>query len=163
MHPQHPFPVAALAATLLLGPLAAPPPIACSLLTEAQVNAALEVKTLPGKPPFPSAQKLCMWSDDPKGAINNRRLTLSLMTTTGFAVGKSNKQIKIEPVSGIGDEAYYEVFSADSPLLVVRKGSSAFNVRILNGLKFKPFAVGQVKAKEADLAKAVVAKLPSSS
>jgi hypothetical protein len=42
---------------------------------------------------------------------------------------------------------------------VVRKGSSAFNVRILNGLKFKPFALGQVKAKEADLAKAAVAKL----
>ena len=159
MHREQPLSVAALAATLLLGPLAARQPIACSLLTEAQVNAALEVKSLPGKPPFPAAQKLCMWSDNPKGAISNRRVTLSLMTTTAFDVGKSNKHIKIEPVSGIGDEAYYEVFSSDSPLLVVRKGSSAFNVRILNGLKFKPFALGQVKAKEADLAKVAVAKL----
>ena len=81
------------------------------------------------------------------------------MTTTAFDMGKSNKQIKIEPVRGIGDEAYYEIFSSDSPLLVVRKGSSAFNVRILNGLKFKPFTLAEEKAKEADLAKAVVTKL----
>jgi hypothetical protein len=151
--------MATVAAILLLGPLAARPPIACSLLTEAQVDAALEVKSLPGKPPFPAAQKLCMWSDDPKGGINNRRVTLSLMTRAAFDMGRSNKQLKTEPVSGIGDEAYYEVFTSDSPLLVVRKGSSAFNIRILNGLKFKPFAVGQVKAKEADLAKAAVVKL----
>jgi hypothetical protein len=159
MYHQQPLPVAAVAALLLLAPPAARQPIACSLLTESQVNAALEVKSLPGKPPFPTAQKLCMWSDDPKGGINNRRVTLSLMTRAAFDVGRSNKQLKIEPVSGIGDEAYYEVFSSDAPLLVVRKGSSAFNIRILNGLKFKPFAVGQVKAKEGDLAKAAVAKL----
>jgi hypothetical protein len=159
MHSQQPLPVAAVAATLLLGPLAARQPIACSLLTEVQVSAVLEVKSLPGKPPFPAAQKLCIWSDDPKGAVSNRRVTLSLMTRAAFDFGKSNKQIKVEPVSGIGDEAYYEVFSSDSPLLLVRKGSSAFNIRILNGLKFKPFAAGQVKAKEADLAKAAVAKL----
>jgi hypothetical protein len=81
------------------------------------------------------------------------------MTMAAFDMGKSNTQLKPEPVSGIGDEAYYEVFGSDSPLLVVRKGSSAFNIRILNGLASKPFAVGEVKAKEADLAKAVVAKL----
>jgi len=44
-------------------------------------------------------------------------------------------------------------------MLVVRKGTSAFNLRILNGLKSKPFGVDQVKAKEADLAKDVLAKL----
>jgi hypothetical protein len=159
MRPEQPLPLAALAATLLLGPLTARDPIACSLLSVAQVNAALEIKSLPGKPPFPAAQKLCMWSDTPQASITNRRLTLSLMTRAGFDAGKSNKQIKVEAVSGIGDEAYYEFFGSDSPLLVVRKGGSAFNVRILNGLKFKPFALTQVKAKEADLAKAAVAKL----
>lgn len=135
MHHQHSLPVAAMATTLLLGPLAAPQPGACSLLTEAQVNAALEVTSLPGKPPFPNANKLCMWSDDPKGAISNRRVTLSLTTRAAFDLGKGNSRIKVEPVSGIGDEAYYEVFGSESPLLVVRKGSSAFTIRILNGLK----------------------------
>ena len=159
MHPQLSLPLAALAVTFSLAPVTARQPVACSLLTEAQVDAALEIKSLPGKPPVPAAQQRCMWSDDPKGGVDNRRLTLSLMTMTAFNMGKGNTQLKIEPVSGIGDEAYYEVFGSDSPLLVVRKGSSAFNIRILNGLKFKPFAVGEVKAKEADLAKEVVAKL----
>jgi hypothetical protein len=159
MHYRHAFSLAALAVTFIPGPLAAQQPIACSLLTEAQVDAALEIKSLPGKPPIPSAHQLCKWSDDPNGSGDNRRLTLALMTIAAFDMGKSNAQLKPEPVSGIGDEAYYEVFGSDSPLLVVRKGTSAFNLRILNGLKFKPFAAGEVKAKEAELAKAVVAKL----
>jgi len=159
MHHQHAFPLAALAVTFFFSPLTAQQPAACSLLTEAQVDAALEIKSLPGKPPVPSAPQLCRWSDDPNGSVDNRRLTLSLMKITVFDMGKSNPQLKPEPVSGIGDEAYYEVFGSDSPLLVVRKGSSAFNLRILNGLKFKPFAAAEVKAKEAELAKAVVAKL----
>ena len=159
MHPQLSLPLAALAVTFSLAPVTARQPVACSLLTEAQVDAALEIKSLPGKPPVPTAPQLCMWSDDPKGGVNNRRLTLSLKTVAAFDMGKSITQLKLEPVSGIGDEAYYEVFSADSPLLAVRKGSSAFTIRILNGLNFKPFAADEVKAKEADLAKAVVAKL----
>ncbi len=159
MHDQHSLPVAAMAATLLFGRLAAPQPGACTLLTEAQVTAALEVKSLPGKPPFPNANTMCMWSDDPGGAITNRRVTLSLMRQAAFDLVKGNSRIKKEPVSGIGDEAYYQLFGSDSPALVVRKGSSAFNIRILNGLKFKPFAMDQVKAKEADLAKDAVAKL----
>ena len=156
---QHSFPLAALAVTFFLGPLTAQQPVACSLLTEAQVDAALEIKSLPGKSPIPSAPQLCRWSDDPNGSGDNRRLNLSLMKIAAFDMGKSNTQLKPEPVSGIGDEAYYEVFGSDSPVLVVRKGSSAFNLRILNGLKFKAFAVGEVKAKEAELAKEVVAKL----
>ncbi len=159
MHHQQPLPVAAMAATLLFGPLTGPQPDACSLLTEAQVTAALEVKSLPGKPPLPNVHTLCMWSDDPKGAISNRRVTLSVMRRAAFDLGKGMTRLKVEPVSGIGDEAYYEIFGSESPMLVVRKGDSAFNIRILNGLKFKPFAVAQVKAKEADLAKAAVAKL----
>ena len=159
MHHQHSLPVAAMAATLLFGRVAAPQPGACSLLTEAQVSAALEVKSLPGKPPFPNANTLCIWSDDPKDAISNRRVTLSLMRTAAFDLVKGNSRIKTEPVSGIGDEAYYEIIGSESPILVVRKGGSAFNIRILNGLKFKPFATDQVKAKEADLAKDAAAKL----
>jgi hypothetical protein len=78
-----------------------------------------------------------------------------------FERGKTpfNKQIKIEPVSGIGDEAYYEIFTADSPILVVKKGSTAFSVRILNALEKKSLTHDQEKAKEADLAKAAAGRL----
>jgi hypothetical protein len=155
---QH-LPIAAIVTTLLFGPPTPQQPSACSLLTEAQVNAALEIKTLPGKPPVPNFTKLCIWSDDPNGAISNRRVSLALTSRTAFDLPKGNNRIKTEPVSGIGDEAYYQSFGSDSPLLAVRKGGSAFTVRILNGLKLKPFTLAEEKAKEADLAKAAVTKL----
>jgi hypothetical protein len=93
--------------------------------------------------------------------VDHRRITLSILSVAGFQVGKSgtNKRITIEPVSGIGDEAYYELFTSESPFLVVRKGSVAFDVRILNGLKVKPLTLSEEKAKEADLAKAAASRL----
>ena len=102
-----------------------------------------------------------MWSDDPNHGVDHRRVTLSILPLAGFQFGKSgaNKRITIEPVSGIGDEAYYELFKSESPFLVVRRGSTAFNVRILNGLKLKPFTLDEEKTKEADLAKAAASRL----
>ena len=134
-------------------------PDACTLLTQPEVSKALEITSLPGKRIIPSSPKLCMWSDDANNAAANRRATLQLVTISAFQLGKSNSRITTESASGIGDEAYYETFRADSPILAVRKGSTAFHVRILNGLKLKPFTLDQEKSKEADLAKAAVAKL----
>ena len=159
MYHRQPLPMAAIAATLLLRPPVPAQPEACSLLTVAQVSAALEVTSLPGRPPLPSAHSSCMWFDDSTGDINHRRVTLSLTPAMMFDRMKDSPQLKTEPVSGIGDAAYYELLGAESPALAVRKGGSAFTVRILNGLKSKPFAIAQVKAKEADLAKAAAAKL----
>ena len=93
-------------------------------------------------------------------AISNRRVTLSLIPTTTFENGKAGRpKVTIAPVSAIGDEAYYEIYKSEGPLLVVRKGGSAFTVRILNGLKFKELTQDAVKAKEAELGKAAAAKL----
>ena len=134
---------------------------ACSLLTVADASKALEVTSLPGKRLVASSPKVCMWSDDSTGEITHRRITLSIMSVAGFQVGKSTRspKITIEPITGIGDEAYYEMVKSDSPFLFVRKGNTGFSVRILNGLKLKAFTREQEKAKEADLAKAAVAKL----
>jgi hypothetical protein len=149
--PPTPSPLAATAASA---------PEACTLLTEAQVSAAIEGKSLPGKRPVPSSAAFCIWSDDPNNAISNRRVTLSMISTATFERGKAGRpKVTIEAVSAIGDEAYYEVYKSESPLLVVRKGGSAFTVRILNGLKFKELAQDAVKAKEAELGKAAAAKL----
>ena len=67
--------------------------------------------------------------------------------------------IKIEPITGIGDNAFYQLFPADSPMLWVLKGNTAFSLRIITRLKPAPFTTEQEKSKEAVLAKAVVAKL----
>ena len=130
---------------------------ACTLLTTEEASKALEITSLPGKRLIASSPKVCVWSD----ASGGRRVNLSVMTPAAFQVGKSAgaRGINIEPVSGLGDEAYYEIPKTDSPFLFVRKGQTAFSVRILNGLKMKAFSREQEKAKEADLAKAAVARL----
>jgi hypothetical protein len=135
-------------------------PDACALLTEADVTKAIEVKALPGKRIVPSSPKVCGWSDVDGGDINHRRVTAAYTSVTGFQVAKSQPgRMSIEPISGIGDDAYYAIPKSESPILSVRKGDTAIRIRLLNGLKLPPFTLEQEKTKEADLAKAAVARL----
>jgi hypothetical protein len=163
MHIQRTLAAAAISATLFLGAWRRHPPApdACSLLTTAEVSAVLEVASQPGKHLVESSPKACIWSSDAGTVASGRRVTLSILAAASFNIGKSamTPRVTIVPVTGIGDEAYYEVFTADSPFLVVRKGGTAFSIRILNGLKLKAFGLDQEKAKEADLAKAAAGRL----
>jgi len=131
---------------------------ACSLLTEAQVSAALEVKVGAGQHAVASNNKQCIWSDDPKHGVDHRRATLTFNPPAAFNVGKQASRPTAEPASGVGDEAYYEFFGTDAPALVVREGGTVFTVRILNGLKLKAIPTDVLKAKELELAKAAAAK-----
>ncbi len=133
---------------------------ACSLLTVSEVNSVLEIQSLPGKPIFAGSPKACIWSDAADTSISNRRVTLSITASVAaFELTKSSPRITIETVSGIGDDAFYEIpKGSEAPILQVRKGSSFFTLRILNGLKSKPFTLGEVKAKEATLAKNAVGR-----
>jgi hypothetical protein len=145
---------------------AAPSPVpatddACSLLTVAEVGAALGIQSLPGKQAVPGNSKLCMWTDSADANISNRRLTLSITSSaTAFQLMKSSPRITIEAVGGIGDEAFYELpkGSNESPVLQVRKGGAVLTLRILNGLKSKAFTTEEVKTKEALLAKAAAGR-----
>jgi hypothetical protein len=137
-------------------------PDACALLTPSDVSAALEVKSLAGEHPVQSSTKMCGWSDVSGVDINHRRVVLSLTSAAGFNLTKSRQSAKItiEPVSGIGDEAFYEMIgTSESPFLFVRKGTSSFSLRVLNGLKLKAFTRDEEKNKEAALAKAAAARL----
>jgi hypothetical protein len=134
-------------------------PDACTLLTEDQVSAAIEAKSQPGQHGGKTTTKTCIWSDDPNHGIDHRRVTLAITSLTGFNVGKTVKQATAEPVAGLGDDAYYMIYRADAPTLVVRKGDTAFNIRLLNGSKTKAIPMAEVKARELTLAKAAVAKL----
>jgi hypothetical protein len=132
---------------------------ACTLLTDAQVNAAIEAKTQPGRHAVASSTKQCMWSDDPDHALEHRRVVLTYSAPTSFDVGKKVSHPAAEAVSGVGDDAYYEFFGADAPALVVKKGGTVFTIRVLNGLKAKALDQTAVKTRELDLAKAVATKL----
>jgi hypothetical protein len=134
---------------------------ACTLITAGEVSSVLEIQSLPGKPLVAGSTKACIWSDTADASISNRRVTLSInSSTTAFDLMKSNSRIAIEAVSGIGDDAFYALpKDNEAPLLQVRKGDSFFTLRILNGLKSKPFTRDEVKDKEADLAKKAVDRL----
>ncbi len=136
-------------------------PDACSLLTQADAGKALEVESLAGRRIVASSPKSCIWSDDAKAAFSNRRVTVQYIAIAGFQIGKSSPggRFTVETMSGVGDDAYYEIFKSESPILIARKGNTAIAVRILNGLKFKAFTLEQEKAKEAELAKAALGRL----
>jgi hypothetical protein len=136
-------------------------PDACGLLTETDVNTALEVKSLPGTHTVQSSTKICSWSDVAGNNTDHRRVIVSLTSAATFNALKSRAGIMtIEPVSGIGDDAFYAIpKSSESPFLYARKGNAAFSVRILNGLKLKAFTRDQEKTKEAALAKAAAGRL----
>lgn len=156
MHVQRVVVAAAVSAPLFVGAQRD----ACSLLTPAEVSAAIESTSLPGKRLLPSDTRHCIWSDSPTNAVSNRRVTLTILMPGAYDFGKggvAGASVKIEAVSGVGDDAYYQL--GGSPRLTVRRGSTDFQVQILNGFNFKAFTLAQEKAKEVDLAKAVVAKL----
>src|SRR5262249_59103164 len=104
----------------------------------------------------------CVWSHDPAASDSSCRVALSVRSVRSFqiAMHPAITTIKVEPISGIGDEAFYQIYPNDqSPFIWVRKGNDAFAIRVLTRLKPKPFTLQQEKAKLAALAKAAVAKL----
>ena len=135
---------------------------ACNLLAAGDASTALEVKSLPGRHTLESNPGLCVWSDDPKGGDTSRRVVLVIVSQAQFKIAGRGTvpTIKIEPVGGVGDEAFYQIYPGNaSPFIWVRKGNSAFSIRILASLKPKPFTIDQEKSKELVLAKAAAAKL----
>jgi hypothetical protein len=153
---------------LLLGSATAPrfistraEPVACTLLGAADASKALEVQSLAGKENGMGPTG-CMWSNDPAMGDTSRKVALNTHTVRafGFAKNPAIKTITIEPVSGIGDEAFYQIYPNDqSPFIWVRKGDVTFSIRILTRLKPKPFTLEQEKAKESVLAKAALARI----
>ena len=107
---------------------------ACSLLTQSQVSEALGMSVGAGTPI--SGPASCQWMGKGKWAT----LTITQPLAGKSAVDRFNSGkaaalpgITKEPASGVGDEAYYVHFSNTSHAglgLVVRKGNSAFEIRI---------------------------------
>jgi hypothetical protein len=136
-------------------------PAACTLLSAADATKALEAQAVAGKE-MGMGPTGCIWSNDPAASDTSRKVALNThsLRAFGFAKNPAITTIKIEPVSGIGEEAFYQIYpNNQSPFIWVRKGDVAFSIRILTQLKPKPFTLEQEKAKEATLAKAALAKL----
>ena len=130
---------------------------ACTLITQAQVSAALEIPVGAGTPiGRPSS---CQWVG--KGRFATLTITQPLggkSPTDRFNAGKTSTLpgIITEPVSGVGDEAYYVYFNTKERSglgLVVKKGSSAFEIRVYG------FELDKAKSVAKTLCQTVAGKI----
>lgn len=127
---------------------------ACSLLTQAQVSAALGVPVEAGKHVVPNITQMCGWSAGSSPALS-KRVVLTLSTPEKFTRGKTPFQgITKVPVSGISNDAYFVTAAGLGTTLNVLKGNSAFAVSV----KGVP-SVEKVEALEKTLALEIVPKL----
>jgi hypothetical protein len=151
---------AALTASILLscaGSLsAADAPAACSLVTQDQIAAAFGSGTVgAGSPIF--APTSCQWAGQ-----QGKRVTLTINQPRGakspvdqFNEGKSLPvpAVTREPVSGVGDDAYYVYFTGQIRAgcgLVVKNGTGVFEVRVYG------FDLDQAKTVSKAIAQAAV-------
>jgi len=129
-------------------------PAACTVLTPAQVSAALGVSIDKGEPI--SRPGTCQWIGKGKFA------TLTIAVTRGgkspveqFNEGKKGGlggAAVAEPLSGVGDDAYYVYFSGTTRAglgLVVKRGTSEFEVRVYGFDLDKAKPVAKMLAQEA--------------
>jgi hypothetical protein len=148
-----------LGATLLA--VSAPPTVAgedtkaCSLLTSAQVSAAVGESVDGGKE---VATRTCEWKD----ASGNKDVLLTILGQMGslspvdrFMTSKMEVHgIKKTPVTGVGDDAIF-IQMAGRPSLNVRIKNSVFQIRVSGS------GVSEEQAKQAEttLAQQVILKL----
>jgi hypothetical protein len=127
---------------------------ACMLLTPAQVSAALGATVEAGKRVVSSSPRVCGWAPPGGPHIDAKKVTLTLMTVKSFETSKTPvESIKKAPLSGVGDDAIYITTGGFGTALNVKKGNSAFQVRVGG---FKP---EQEKEIEKFLALEILKKL----
>ena len=119
---------------------AAATPVGCSVLTQAQLGAATGATIGAGSPI--SAPTTCQWSGQGKSPVDQFT----------DAKKKAVPGIAVEPVSGVGDDAFYVYFAGQNRAgcgLVVKKGTSVFEVRVYGFELAQGKTVSKVLAQEA--------------
>lgn len=150
---------------------AGPPSDACSLLTQAQVSAAVGFAVDAGIHPTPKNPRACLWAESNPSGFEHKTITVRLIAADAY--GSSRKlmeataapmkddkeeqddasQLVVTPVSALGDDAYYAAMGAH-PNLNVKNGNIAFSVEI-----FGEIPRDKIKAIEKTLATQILLKL----
>jgi len=129
---------------------------ACSLVTAAQVSAAVGFQVEDGKHVTPTFVKTCSWTGTAGGGVQT--VTLNLQTGAFFDGAKKQAAVMVAAgaavkSAGVGDDSYFYVLGTQVDLWV-KKGANACKITI-----YKQIPVEQKQAIELSLAKQVVAKL----
>ena len=130
--------------------------VGCSVLTQAQIGAATGVTVGAGSPI--AAPTSCQWSGSGKIVTLTIRQPLAGKNPVD-QFNDSKKRVvpgvTIEPVSGVGDDAFYIYYAGQNRAgcgLVVKKGSSVFEVRVYG------FELAQAKTVSKTLTQEAAAK-----
>lgn len=131
---------------------------ACTLLTPAQVGAAVGTSVAAGKHVTSSYVKTCTWNAS--GSSNVKFVTLYLQTAAAYDGGKqmarqmaaASKEGAVKSAS-VGEDGYFFVAGSQVGLLV-KKGGASFKVAV-----YATLPVDKKEAMELTLAKEVLAKL----
>lgn len=135
--------------TIAVKAFAAPPTEACTVLTRAQVSAAIGSSVADGTYIMPGFKKTCTWNIPTGGAV-----TLQLQSLQLFNAGKGSlASAERTSASGVGDDAYYLGVGATTGL-VVRKGDAAFKISVYSS----NLSLDQRKSMEKALAQQVLSK-----
>lgn len=150
------FPVALCAS---LAPLAAYADTdACTLVTDAQVSAAIRVAVGAGTHVTPTFVKTCTWT--PTASSSIRAATVNLQTAAFYDGAKQMATrtaaavpgAKVKPAN-VGDDGYFDV-AGEVVMLFFKKGSSSVKVAV-----YAKLPVDEIEAMELAIAKQVAAKL----
>ncbi len=153
--------VVAIAGSLFFSPAMAAgqgavpaPRDACALLTPAEVSAALGVNVGAGTHPAANSPLICKWIVPGANEATAKFVMMAMETSLRFKYETAPMQGRItEPLAGVGDAAVYVDTPGFSPALSVKKGDSAFQIRVFH------LPNDQIKAQEKALALKVVARL----
>lgn len=131
---------------------------ACTILTPAQIGAAVGVSVGDGKHVTPTYVKTCTWNASSASEV--KFVTLYVESAANYEGGKRmasqmaavSKGAAMKPAS-VGDDGYYFV-AGDQVGLLVKKGSVSFKVAV-----YATLPVEKKEAMELTLAKDALAKL----
>ena len=131
---------------------------ACTLLTPAQVGAAVGVSVSDGTHVTPTFVRTCTWNASGNSSV--RAVTLYLQTAAAYDGGKRmaeqmsavGRGAAVRPAS-VGEDGYYFV-TGDQVGLLVKKGNASFKVAV-----YATLPVDRKEAMELTLAKDALAKL----
>jgi hypothetical protein len=133
---------------------------ACAFLTRSQISTVLGVPVDAGQHIGPGSA-LCSWGEPNDPNHDGKHILLTIYRPVGkisaverFENGKTPiGGIEKTPVSGVGDDAYYIDTPGFGLGLNVKKGGSAFQVKVFG------FSAELTKTLERALAETVLAKL----
>jgi hypothetical protein len=113
---------------------AVPPSEPCSLLTQAQVSAALGIEVEAAQHIAPT---LCQWSaPNQPNSINGKKVVLSISNERAWGYAKTPvvSSVTTMPASGICDDAVYTTIKGVTPglgtALYLKKGNSYFVIQV---------------------------------